>query len=76
MPKRPKILIEAQDDRIVLDFKKHPKLQNGKADRILGIVTQLVTVRSIVSDPSHVDVGLGAFPEGVAEALNALRRAL
>lgn len=76
MPKRPKVLVEAQDDRIVLDFKKHPKLQNGKADRILGFVTQLVTVRSIESDSNHLDVGLGAFPEGVSEAINALRRAL
>ena len=76
MPKRPAMLVDAVDDRIVLDLMKHPKLANGKAGKILGIVTPLVTVRAIETDPEHLDVQLGAFPEGVAEAVAAVRAAL
>lgn len=76
MPKRPAMLVEAVDDRIVLDLMKHPKLANGKAGKLLGLITPVVTVRAIETDPEHLDVQLGAFPEGVAEALAAIRAAL
>ncbi len=76
LPKRPAVLVEAQGDRLVLDLKKHPKLQNGKAERLLQLITPVVTVLGISTDPGHLDVSLGAFPEGLSEAVNAVRRAL
>jgi hypothetical protein len=77
MPKRPAMLVEAADDRIVLDLMKHPKLaQNGKASRLLGLVTPVVTVRGIEADRDHLDVQLRVFPEGVQEAVEAIRAAL
>jgi hypothetical protein len=77
MPKRPAMLVEAENDRIVLDLMKHPKLAaNGKATRLLGIVTPLVTVRGIETDPEHLDVQLRPFPAGVAEAVAAIRAVL
>jgi hypothetical protein len=77
MPKRPALLVEAADDKIVLDLMKHPKLaQNGKLGRLLGVLTPLVTVRGIETDRDHLDVQLSAFPEGVQEALLAIRSAL
>jgi hypothetical protein len=76
MPKRPAVLVEAADDRVVLDFRRLSKLQNGKAERILKVVAPLVTVLSVTTDRSHLDVALAAFPEGIAEAVNAVRRAL
>lgn len=77
MPKRPAMLVDAADDRIVLDLMKHPKLAaNGKVGRILGLVTPLVTVRGIATDPEHLDVQLQTFPEGFQEAIAAVRSVL
>jgi hypothetical protein len=76
LPKRPAVLVEAEGDRLVIDLKKHPKLQNKKVERLLQILTPLVTVRSVTTDPDHVDIALGAFPEGLSEAVSAVRRAL
>ncbi len=74
MPKRPPMLIEAKDDKIVLDLKKHPLLSGPKADKLLDLVTALVGIRTIETDWEHLDVALRAFPEGVFEAVEALRR--
>lgn len=77
MPKRPAMLVEAHDDRIVLDLMKHPKLaENGKAARIVDAVTAFMTVRGIETAPDHLDIQLRAFPRGVGGALEALRPAL
>jgi hypothetical protein len=77
MPKRPAMLVEAHDDRIVLDLMKHPKLaENGKAQRIVDAVTAFMTVRGIETAPDHLDIQLRAFPRGVGGALEALRPAL
>jgi hypothetical protein len=77
MPKRPAMLVEAHDDRIVLDLMKHPKLaENGKAARIVDAVTAFMTVRGIETAPHHLDIQLRAFPRGVGGALEALRPAL
>ncbi len=77
MPKRPPVLVEAVDDRIVLDLMKHPKLAKAAAvGKVLGLVTPIVGVRAIQTDWEHLDVLFRAFPEGLAEALTAVRRAL
>ncbi len=77
MPKRPPVLVEAEGDRIVLDLMKHPKLRdNAKAQRIVTLVSRLVAIRAIETDPSHLDVALRAFPRGASDALAALRGAL
>ncbi len=77
MPKRPPVLIEAADDRIVLDLMKHPKLAKKPAvGKVLGLVTPLVGVRAVQTDWEHLDVLFRAFPEGLVEALAAFRRAL
>lgn len=76
MPKRPAVLVEAKDDRIVIDLMKDPKLQRKEVQRILGIVTPLLSVRGIQTDWEHLDVLLQAFPDGVSEAMHAVRRHL
>lgn len=77
MPKRPAMLVEAHDDRIVLDLMKHPKLaENGKAARIVDAVTAFMTVGGIETAPDHLDIQLRAFPRGVGGALEALRPSL
>ncbi len=77
MPKRPALLVEAKDDRIVLDLMRHPKFaKDARLRRAVGLVVPLVTVAAIETDPEHVDVALRAFPEGLGEVLNGIKRAL
>ncbi|HEY3501007.1 MAG TPA: hypothetical protein VGK73_40215 [Polyangiaceae bacterium] len=75
MPKRPPLLVEARDDRVVLDLMKHPKIaRDARLRRVLGVVMPLVTVRAIETEPEHLDVALRAFPEGLSEAFAGIRR--
>lgn len=74
MPKRPAMLVDAKDDRIVLDLRKHPKLAgNRKADRMLSVVTALLTLRGIETDTDHLDLLLKLFPHGVDGAMESVR---
>jgi len=76
MPKRPAFLIEARDDRVVIDLMKHKQLSHEKARRIVQLVTPLLVVKSIETDRGHLDVKLAAFPDGFAEAVTSIRRIL
>lgn len=75
MPKRPALLVDARDDRVVIDLMRHPKIaKNQRAIRALSFVAPLLTVAGIESDPEHLDVTLRAFPDGLREAVGGLRR--
>ena len=76
MPKRPSFLVEAADDRVVLDLMKHKKLSQEKAKRIVQLITPLIVVKSIETDDAHLDLALAAFPQGVGEAVSSIRRLL
>lgn len=76
MPKRPAMLVEAKDDRIVLDLMKHPALQDEKVERIVGMVTPFISIGQIRTDWEHLDVVFRPFQEGVAGALQAVREQL
>ncbi len=77
MPKRPAMLVEAEDDRIVLDLMKHPKVaKSPKLQRAIAAVTAVGSLRGIESDWDHLDLKFSAFPRGVGEVLAAVRRAL
>jgi hypothetical protein len=77
MPKRPPLLVEARDDRIVLDLMKHPKIaKDERLRRAIAVLLPLVTVRSIQTDPDHLDVSLRAVPAGFGEVVLGLRRGL
>ena len=77
MPKRPALLVEARDDRIVLDLMKHPKLaRDARLRRALAALAPLVTIHAIESDPEHLDVALRALPEGLGQVLSGFRLAL
>jgi hypothetical protein len=76
MPKRPPFLVEAADDRVVLDLMKHKKLSQQKARRIVQFITPLLVVKSIETDERHLDVAFSAFPRGVSEAFSEIRRYL
>lgn len=75
MPKRPDVLIEAQDDYIVLDLMKNPKIrQNDKVRRVLETLTPVVNVTSIGTDGDMLVIGLRATPLGFPRMLSAARQ--
>jgi hypothetical protein len=77
MPKRPALLVDAKDDRVVIDLMRHPKIaKNPRAVRALGLLAPLITVAGIESDSEHLDVSLRAFPDGLREAVGGIRRIL
>ncbi len=74
IPKRPKAIVDAHDDRIVIDLLQIPALaENKRLKRALGIVSPLVGIRAIETDGDHVYIALRATPAGLREALVALR---
>jgi hypothetical protein len=74
LPKRPPTIIEAEDDRIVIDLMKAPALAaNERLRRILSIITPVVNVRAIETDRDHLYVALKASPRGLPAAIAAFR---
>lgn len=77
MPKKPAFLVDAKDDRVVLDLMRHPKIaKNPRASRAVALLAPLLTVAGIESDSEHLDVTLRAFPDGLQKAALAVRRVL
>lgn len=73
MPKRPPSLVEAAEDRIVIDLMKDPKLAKRLA-RVASLVTPVVSIRSIETDARHLDLYFRCFPDGLTNALSSLRQ--
>jgi hypothetical protein len=76
IPKRPKAIVDAHDDRIVIDLMKIPALGESKRlRRAIGVVSPLVGIRAIETEGDHLYVALRATPAGLREAIVALREA-
>jgi hypothetical protein len=74
MPKRPPILIDAKDDRVVIDLMKHPKFSRSEgAQRMVRFLAPLITVAGVETDREHLDIALRPFPDGVAEVISRVR---
>jgi hypothetical protein len=74
MPKRPASLVEAKDDRVVLDLMKIPQIAgNQKLQQALAVATPVVGVRAIKTKDDHLDVHLKADLSGVPAAIAAAR---
>lgn len=75
LPKKPPAIVEAEDDRIVLDLMQVPKIASNKALRkALSVIAPVLGVGAIETDDDHLYVKLKATPAGLGEALGALRR--
>lgn len=73
IPKRPPIIVEAEGDRVVLDFMRAPGLKNNAVvKKVLDVVTPVLGIRAIETDSAHVWVALEAAPWRVNESLQAL----
>ncbi|MEZ4400556.1 MAG: hypothetical protein R3B06_11090 [Kofleriaceae bacterium] len=74
MPKKPDVLLEAQDDVMVLDLMRNPKVrQNEKVRRVLETLTPVVNVTGISTDGDFLVLQLRATPLGIPRAFNAAR---
>jgi hypothetical protein len=74
LPKRPPAIIDAEDDRIVLDLMQVPAIANNALLRkVLAVLTPVVNIRAIETDRDHIYVALNASPSGLPRALTALR---
>lgn len=74
IPKRPPMIIDAKDDRIVIDALKVPNLaSNPRIRKALSVATPVLTVRAIRSKDDHLDVHLKASLGGLGSAITAAR---
>jgi hypothetical protein len=72
MPKRPDMVVEAADDRVVLDLMRLPKLaQNPRVRRALEVVSPVFNVAAIRTRDDHLDVHFKADPSRIGEAFQA-----
>jgi hypothetical protein len=77
MPKRPPMLVEAKDDKISLDLFRHPKIgRDPRLKRLVSVLVPFITVSAIETENDHLQVALRAFPDGVGQAFEGVRRAL
>jgi len=75
MPKRPPMLVEAKDDRIVLDLMKNPKIaENAKLKQALAVISPVFGIRAVETHGDHLDVALRADLGGVPAAIAAARQ--
>ncbi|NUO54905.1 MAG: hypothetical protein HOV80_39190 [Polyangiaceae bacterium] len=74
LPKKPALIVDSKDDRIVLDVMKVAKVaDNPKVRRALAITTPVLGVRGIRSKDDHLDVYLKASLSGLPVAFSAAR---
>jgi hypothetical protein len=69
LPKRPAFLVEAQGDRIVLDFMRHPVFGRPLVEALLTAITPLITVTGVASDSDHIDLKFGVLRQGLSGAV-------
>ena len=75
LPRRPAAIVEAEEDRIVVDLMKLPSLGgNTILRRALAVVTPMVGVRRVETDEDHIYVALRVRPRGLRQTIAALRR--
>jgi hypothetical protein len=76
LPKRPPAIVDAEEDRIIIDLMKVPAIAGNEVlRRALAIVTPVMNVRAVETDRDHLYVALRASPRGLPRAFAALRGA-
>lgn len=70
LPDIPPFIVDAHGNRLSIDLMRHPTLrENPRLQEMVGLVSSLVTVRALETDPSHVGVRFRPLPRGVLEAV-------
>jgi hypothetical protein len=71
LPSRPLALVEAVDDRLVVDLMKMPQIANDRRLRqVIAIAAGLLAVETVETDADHLDVGIRPFPNGLGGMLH------
>ena len=74
LPNRTPAIVEAEDDRIVIDLMKVKKVAaNLRLRKALAVTAPLIGIRAVETDGDHLYVTLRATPSGFKKALEALR---
>lgn len=74
MPKRPPALVEAKDDKLVLDLMRVPKIgENPRVRKILSVITPVLVIRDVRVEDDHLVVEWRPRFGGLTSSLAALR---
>ncbi len=74
LPGMPSVIVEAYDNRLVIDLMRSPKFRNNRMLRhTIGLLSSLVTVYGIQTESDHLDVVFRAFPRGGFGAAGAIQ---
>lgn len=74
LPKKPPALVDAKDDRLVIDLLRVPKIAaNERLQRILQTLTPVVSVSALRTEGDFLILALRATPGGFPRALAAAR---
>ena len=74
LPKKPAAIVESEDDKIVLELMKIPKIaENPRVRKLLAVLTPVVGIKVIETDEDHLYVALKATPLGILQVIDALR---
>jgi hypothetical protein len=74
MPNRPKALVEAEDDRLVLDLLRDPKIAgNPKVQKMLSLVTPILSVRGVATESDALCIALQPKLAGVPQVVETIR---
>ena len=75
MPQRPPALVDAKDDRFVVDLLKVPKIAaNPIARKALEVLTPVVSIADVRTDDDHLVIALRGHVAGIVTAFAALRK--
>ena len=75
MPKRPAALVDAKDDRIVLDLMQNPKFaENDRVRGVLGTLTPVAQVSGLSTEGDFLILQLRVSPFGIPRAISAARQ--
>lgn len=73
LPDMPPVIVDAHDNIVVLDLMREPKLRSNRAVyRAVGLLSSMITVHGVETDPTHLDVVMRAFPRGLGAAADAI----
>jgi hypothetical protein len=73
----PPTVVEARDNRIVVDLMRDPKISGHPVvQRVLPLLTPVVTAYALEADDDHLEVVFRPLPEGLRPAASAIRHHL
>lgn len=76
VPKRPPAILDAKDDRFVVDLLKFPQLaSNPRFQRALATMTPILSIGDIHTENDLLVIGLRANPRGIRQSFQGFRGA-